>query len=113
MEENNKPEFGTRETGMFVPDGFFAEFQKDLEKKIDQKVHRHIIIQRWSIAASICILVGLIPAVCHTLVNSSQPSETVMVAENTVEATEDFSSEELFVSTVSDYDIYETFYADL
>lgn len=115
MEENKKPEFGTRETGMFVPDGFFAEFQKDLEKKIDQKVRRHILIQRWSIAASIALIVGLIPAVSHVLVKSSQPQEAVVMAENTiqVEAEEDFSSEEMVTYCVSDYDIYETFYAGL
>ena len=113
MEENNKPEFGTRETGMFVPEGFFAGFQKNLEEKIDQKVQRHITIRRWSIAASICLLLGLAP-VAYSIFNdepaAQQTEPEVTYAE--VES-EDINTEEIMYSIVSDLDIYENFYADL
>lgn len=112
MEENNKPEFGTRETGMFVPDGFFAEFQKELEKKIDQKNQRHITIRRWSIAASIGLLLSLTPIVWNAVDKepTSQIQETEMLAD--IE-TEDMNTEDILTSTITDLDIYEYFYADL
>lgn len=112
MEENNKPEFGTRETGMFVPDGFFAEFQKELEKKIDQKTQRHITIRRWSIAASICLLLSLTPIAWNAFNNESvsQAPESELLAET---ETEDMNAEDILTSTITDLDIYEYFYADL
>lgn len=111
MEENNKPEFGTRNTGMFVPEGFFAEFHKDLERQIDQKEQRSITIRRWSIAASICLILGLIPFAWNLFDKEATAGpQPVMIAETEVE---DMNSEEIFTSTISDYDIYEYFYADL
>lgn len=110
MEANKKPEFGTRETGMFVPDGFFAEFQKNLEQQIDKNVQRHILIRRWSIAASICLILGLTPLLWSISDNKSQNPQPELLTETSVE---DLNSEEIFTSTISEYDIYEYFYADL
>lgn len=112
MQTNNKPEFGTRETGMYVPEGFFAEFQKNLEKQIDKKVQRHIIVRRWSIAASICLILGLMAFTWNLFDRQSAVPQTELLAESPVE-TEDLNTEEIFTSTISDYDIYEYFYADL
>ena len=113
MEENNKPEFGTRETGMYVPAGFFIEFQKDLESKIDKKVQRHIAIRRWSIAASICLLLGLAPVAWQFFSSPSNPQQPASEIYAETDIYEDFDSEEIMVSAISDLDIYEYFYADL
>lgn len=118
MEENKRPEFGTRETGMFVPDGFFAEFQKNLEHKIDieaaKKAQRKISIRRWSIAASICLLLGLAPVAWNIFSkdNAEPQSQTADVYAET-DYYEDMNSDEIMVSVISDLDIYETFYANL
>lgn len=128
MEENKRPEFGTKETGMFVPDGFFADFQKNLEMKIDemeaQKIgvetveeepmigkQKRFTLRQWSIAASICVLLGLIPFAWNMFKTEPTVSEEEEFIAEVV--TEDLDSEEIMVSTISDMDIYEYFYADL
>ena len=111
MEANKKPEFGTRETGMFVPEGFFADFQKNLEQQIDKPVQRHIPIRRWSIAASICLILGLTPLLWHIANHPTENPQSELLSETI--SSEDLNSEEIFTSTISDYDIYEYFYADL
>ncbi len=111
MEVSKKPEFGTRETGMFVPEGFFADFQKNLEQQIDKKVHRYTLVRRWSIAASICLILGLTPLFWNVADSNSETTQPELLSESS--SVDDLNSEEIFTSTISDYDIYEYFYADL
>lgn len=120
MNELNKKEFGTRNTGMFVPEGFFEEFQKNLEKQIDlvesKRNRRHILLRRWSVAASVCLLIGLTPLAWKFFSNPSQEQpRPVSIAEfeAEVEPVMDINTEEIMVSTISDLDIYENFYANL
>lgn len=109
----NKPEFGTRNTGMYVPDDFFQKFQTELEKKIDEKAQKRLSIRRWSIAASICLLIGLAP-VAWIIFGSEGNTSIVTEGEMYAEAeSEDINTDDIMVTAISDYDIYEYFYADL
>lgn len=111
MTDNEKIDFGTKETGMYVPEGFFAQFQKDLDKEINMKMHRKLILQRWSIAAGICVVLALTPFIWNA--TSSQPEPQQNIAEVQDIQNDENAAEDVLVSSVSDYDIYEYYFADL
>ena len=124
-------EFDIKETGMFVHEGFFDKFQKELEAKIDEQEaqkldilkakraaeeRRSIMARRWAIAACACVLIGMAPFAWIYFDNSSNPQEPVSVHEGlaqleTIET--DMESDEIMGCMISDLDIYENFYADL
>ena len=129
-------EFDVKETGMFVPEGFFDKFQKELEEKIDQQeaqkldilaakkraeeakkaTERRLRIQHWSIAACACLLIGLASFAWFNFDASQTTHESVAVPMEVAQAdnfVSDIDSEDIVVSMVSDLDIYENFYADL
>lgn len=118
-------EFDIKETGMFVPDGFFDKFQKELEAKIDQQeaeklkikaAKKQLSIRRWSIAACACLIIGLSPVVWHFMKEpSAAQSEIIDPLYSQVDYSDsDIESEdEIMVSMISDMDIYENFYAEL
>ncbi len=129
MNDWNEPDFGTYETGMTVPEGFFADFQKNLELKIDeleaQKAQRtaptlplepqaaagsHHILW-WSIAASVALITGLFVWFSP---REAAYNETLAGEAVTAEAISETSdlSESMMLASVSDYDIYEALYSE-
>ena len=127
MNDWKEPDFGTRETGMKVPDGFFADFQQSLELKIDElearkvreeapsilseQQHRSHRLPWWSVAASVALIAGLFvwfnPA---KTTDPNAPESYMPVAEAMVENSD--LSESMMLASLSDYDIYEALYAE-
>lgn len=122
-----EPDFGTRETGMKVPEGFFADFQQSLELKIDeiearkakeeapsirpeqQSRDRHL--PWWSVAASVALIVGLFAWFNPTKTTVADvPDSNRMTAEVSGESSD--LSESMMLASLSDYDIYEALYTE-
>lgn len=132
MKQFEEPNFGTRQTGMFVPEGFFAEFQSKLEAKIDsetehteqdvpaicehptvwQKYRR--MVTRWSVAACVCLIVGLFGIFAWQSADTNEPVQTAQTdsskSMDEIEMNE-LEREDYMLASLTDYDIYEYFYA--
>lgn len=119
-----KFEAGKRQqAGMTVPEGFFEQFQLQLEAKIDEmeesKQEVPVIemssqksnwIARWSIAACAVVLIGV-----GAFVMTSTPDESledVQVAAQADKDVEQSDMEEMMMHSVNDYDLYE-YYCEL
>lgn len=110
---DEKVDFGPRKTGMTVPDGFFDEFQAKLEAEIDHRESRHLWLKRISIAASVCLLVG-VGIACMNLFGSDEASQqAVQMAElqqkEEAEMTQQNADqvEDLMLSSFTDAEIYD------
>lgn len=116
--------------GMTVPEGFFADMQRRVEAEIDRMEHEAEMareeeqeymarevrlrrLRRWSVAASVVLVVGIFALVGSRW--SDVPAETAGYASLGTEAETDAESEgedDMLFAGLSDYDIYEAFYAD-
>lgn len=109
--------------GMTVPDGFFADMQRRVEAEIDrtERIARLRRLRPWGVAASVVLIVGLFtliggarraadaPAAGADLVAQLPAAEADAVSA----ATESEAEADMLLASLSDYDIYEAFYADL
>lgn len=119
-----EPDFGTHETGMKVPEGFFEGFRKNLELKIDEfeagKARQEAPAIRpasrripwWSVAASVALIAGLFAWFSPRATSPAGPADTNMpaIAEANTETTD--LSESMMLASLSDYDIYEALYVE-
>ena len=109
---------------MKVPEGFFSDFQKNLELKIDEfearKAHQEAPAIRpasrylpwWSVAASVALIVGLFAWLSPRPTSPAGPEGANMpsLAETSTETTD--LSESMMLASLSDYDIYEALYVE-
>lgn len=110
-----------QQAGMTVPEGFFEQFQQQIEAKIDQlesekqapviemPVRRHqSLMARWAVAACAVVLVGV---GAFYMTTNEEVQEDVQVAQ-TESVDEQSELEEMMMHSVSDYDLYE-YYCEL
>lgn len=107
------------QAGMTVPEGFFENFQKNLELEIDRQQapepvigQRKTLLQRWSVAASIVVLAVLGISLYNYLESPVATETEVALANNLEEETDTFDQEEMLIGAMSDYELYDL-YCDL
>lgn len=118
-----EPQKRTR-AGMTVPEGFFEQFQKQMEAKIDtleavkqmpvveMPVRRAWKLPKWSVAAAIALLMG-VGFVAYSLVFDTMPADEASSTIAQAEAgEEEYSMEDMVMRSVNDYELYEL-YCDL
>lgn len=110
-----------RRVGMTVPEGFFAEMQRRVEAEIDRTEHiaRLRRLRRWSVAASVALIVGLFTLALgrwdteHPVAAEPAVATAALLPSADVEAAEGETDDDMLLARLSDYDIYEAFFADL
>lgn len=123
-----KFEEGKRQNaGMTVPDGFFEQFQKQLEAKIDtmeavkpapiveMPMRKPSWIYRWSVAACVLVLLGTglgIYQISHDHQILTTESNTSLAQSQIEDVQEITEMEDMMVGSVNDYDLYE-YYCEL
>lgn len=113
--------------GMIVPNRFFADFQTEMERKIDRYEAggnvRHTVGRRskrslsigrrimlWSsVAACTSLLIGLFPFM-RSVVDDGEMNGGPMAAEATAADWQFQEVQDMMLATVSDYDIYMNYY---
>lgn len=115
-----------RQAGMTVPEGFFEQFQQQLEAKIDtleavkpapvvempKRTHR--LLSRWAVAACCLLVIGIgaIVSFNHTS-DEVAPAVATETAEAASTQSEDESEmEEMIIRSVNDFELYD-YYCDL
>lgn len=112
--------------GMVVPDRFFADFQTEMERKIDRYeaarrrtgvagrskrtlgIGRRIMLAG-SMVACVCLLIGIFPLMRAVVDNGVLEGEG-MVAESGMTDLQYQDVQDMMLATVSDYDIYMNYY---
>ncbi len=112
---------------MGVPDRFFADFQIEMERKIDRyEAGRHVRpaagrrpehnlsigrrIMLWSsVAACTCLLIGLFPLM-RSVVDDGEMNGGPMAVEIPAADWQYQEVQDMMLATVSDYDIYMNYY---
>lgn len=114
------------QAGMTVPEGFFEQFQQQLEAKIDtlEAVKPAPVVEmprrqtvgwmRWAVAACCLLLVGI--GGVYLMDNADSASATQSLAEESVDNAEGSNSasemEEMLIRSVNDFELYD-FYCEL
>lgn len=112
-----------QQAGMTVPEGFFEQFQMQLEEKIDaleaEKKQAPVIqmpartqhswINRWSVAACAAVLIGV---VIFLTTNEVDPDDEIPLVAQGEKVDEQSEMEEMMLHSVNDYDLYE-YYCEL
>lgn len=126
MERIKNTKAAKRYPGMVVPDHFFADFQAEMERKIDRyeagkrtrpvtgRSRRHLSIGRRlmllsSVAACACLLIGLFPLM-RSVVDNGGGDGGAMVADTGMSDLQYQEVQDMMLATVSDYDIYMDYY---
>ena len=113
------------QAGMTVPEGFFEQFQQQLEAKIDtleavrqapvveMPVRRNSWLTGWSAAACVVLLIGLGFGVYQWIGEGSLATDTdpQMAKTESVES-EEAEMEEMMIRSVNDFELYD-FYCEL
>lgn len=118
-----------RQAGMTVPEGFFEQFQQRIEAEIDRQEktapvigkkeeapmpvigQRRSLILRWSVAASVVVLLG-IGFMAYRMVDAPvQVTDETLLA-NSFENYYENDEQDLVMDAVSDFDLYDL-YCDL
>lgn len=115
MKENTEiKDFGTHDTGMRVPDGYFADFNCRMEALIDQEDSHGLApkISLWSkvkpwmyMAATFVAFVVMFRVLIDPTAKEERSVQMAALEEQAV-------YEDVLYASVSDYDIYEYLYAD-
>jgi len=111
------------QAGMTVPEGFFEQFQQQLEAKIDtlEAVKPAPVIEmprrtfskavRWAVAACCTLVIGIgALMVFQTEENSATEATSTEVA--AVQEAEDTEMEEMIIRSVNDFELYD-YYCEL
>lgn len=113
-EEKEILDFGTRKTGMQVPDGYFADFNSRMEGLIDAlpveekfapKVSLWTKVKPWMYMAAMFVSFVV---VFRVLIGPVTTAERMASAK---QAEEQALIEDALFASVSDYDVYEYLYA--
>jgi len=123
LDEIKFPETKRQQAGMSVPDGFFEQFQQQLEAKIDtlEAVRQAPVVEMparsrwlkgWAIAACAMLIVGI--GLGIGLMTGDEPSATtteqqMAQGENSDEENE---MEDMMLRSVNDFELYE-YYCEL
>ena len=123
LDEIKFPETKRQQAGMSVPDGFFEQFQQQLEAKIDtlEAVRQAPVVEMparsrwlkgWAIAACAMLIVGI--GIGIGLMTGDEPSATtteqqMAQGENSDEENE---MEDMMLRSVNDFELYE-YYCEL
>jgi negative regulator of sigma E activity len=121
-EEEALKDFGTRQTGMKVPDGYFADFASRMDMLIDaeealepkagaeeqggQKVSLWTMVKPWLYMAAMFASFAVLFRVL--IVNEEATQARLMAAQTEEEAIVD----DMIYGAVSDYDLFEYMYAN-
>ena len=125
MKDLNEIKFDSKkrtQAGMTVPEGFFEQFQQQLEAKIDTlealKTPAEVTLPkksdyrifRWSIAASVAILIG-IGVYVFTSNHSADylPSQEESSFAQTESQEEEYSMEDMVMRSVNDFELYDLY----
>lgn len=114
MKENTEiKDFGTRNTGMKVPEGYFDDFSRRMEVLIDrEETHAAPAVSLWAkvkpwmyMAATFVAFVVMFRILINPTVNEERNAQMAALEEQAV-------YEDVLYASVSDYDIYEYLFAD-
>ena len=107
------------QAGMTVPEGFFEQFQQQLEAKIDtlEAVKNPSVgtvqpkndyrIFRWSIAASVAFLIGIGVYAFYSNDSADMPSQEELAQSESLE--EECSVEDMVMRSVNDFELYDLY----
>lgn len=113
MSDNEIKFFGEKETGMKVPDGYFADFSNRMETLIDEVSHEEAPkVSLWTTVKPWIYLAAMFVSfvvVFKVFIGPESAEERSMLA---AQAEEQALVEETIYASVSDYDVYEYMYAD-
>lgn len=125
MKDLNEIKFDPKkrtQAGMTVPEGFFEQFQQQLEAKIDTlealkaKAPAEVTLPkkndyrifRWSIAASVAILIGIGVYVFYSNHSADYQQEESSFAQ-TESLDEECSVEDMVMRSVNDFELYDLY----
>ncbi|MEG1586511.1 MAG: hypothetical protein RR346_06515 [Bacteroidales bacterium] len=113
-EEKEIMDFGTRKTGMKVPDGYFPDFNDRMNLLIDQLPQEEVLAPKVSLWTKVkpwmylaAMFVSFV-VVFRVLIGPVSDAERTAQAK---QAEEQALVEDAFYASVSDYDVYEYLYA--
>ena len=115
-----------QQAGMTVPDGFFQQFQQQLETKIDaleavkpvapvvEMSRRSTIshVMRWSVAACCALVLGVGAFFVLSESTTSDGTTPTAAAESVDVQTEESEMEDMIIRSVNDFEMYD-YYCEL
>ncbi len=116
FEENKRSQ-----AGMTVPEGFFEQFQQQLEAKIDtleavkpapvveMPRRSFTLFSRWAIAACCTLIIGIGAIIAF---NANPGDASVESAEVVASQEEETEMEEMIIRSVNDFELYD-YYCEL